>query len=162
MKIKRIIEIDEDKYKSLITMPNVYASEVCEVIRQSKPYNDTGDCISRSALIKAFKEECCGNCHLCERYAVFENGIHHCGLINNAPTVEESEIWEGGFADGLAAGAKWSERQKGEWIELPKAFDSRELPCKCSACGHILSFMNYYPKSKFCPNCGADMRGSKE
>lgn len=52
-------------------------------------------------------------------------------------------------------------RPKGTWIELPKAYDSRELPCKCSLCGHILSFMNYYPKSNFCPNCGADMRGGK-
>lgn len=47
---------------------------------------------------------------------------------------------------------------EGEWLELPKAFDSRELPCKCSICEHILSFINFYPKSNFCPNCGADMR----
>ena len=56
-----------------------------------------------------------------------------------------------------AAKAKYR-RPQGEWIELPKAFDSRELPCKCSLCGHILSFMNYYPKSRFCPDCGADMQ----
>lgn len=48
---------------------------------------------------------------------------------------------------------------KGEWIELPKAFNANENPCECSKCGHILSFMNGYPKSNFCPNCGADMRG---
>ena len=54
------------------------------------------------------------------------------------------------------------ERPKGEWIELPKAFDSKELPCKCSICEHILSFINFYPKSNFCPNCGADMRGKEE
>jgi len=45
------------------------------------------------------------------------------------------------------------------WIELPKALNPNENPCKCSNCGHILSFMNYYPKSKYCPNCGADMGG---
>ena len=55
-----------------------------------------------------------------------------------------------------------SERQTGEWIELPKALDANENPCKCSACGHILSFMHCYPKSNFCPNCGADMRGDGE
>lgn len=48
------------------------------------------------------------------------------------------------------------------WIELPKALNSNENPCKCSNCDHILSFMNYYPKSKYCPNCGARMDGDKE
>lgn len=43
------------------------------------------------------------------------------------------------------------------WIELPKALNPNENPCKCSNCGHVLSFMNYYPKSKYCPNCGARM-----
>lgn len=55
---------------------------------------------------------------------------------------------------------KWdSAENKGEWIELPKALNPNENPCECSKCGHILSFMNGYPKSNFCPNCGADMRG---
>ena len=49
-------------------------------------------------------------------------------------------------------------QKSGKWIELPKALNPNENPCKCSECGHILSFMNYYPKSNFCPNCGADMR----
>lgn len=43
------------------------------------------------------------------------------------------------------------------WIELPKALNPNENPCKCSHCGHILSFMNYYPKSKYCDDCGAKM-----
>ena len=47
----------------------------------------------------------------------------------------------------------------GEWIELPKALNPEETPCKCSSCGHILSFYGHYKKSNFCPNCGADMRG---
>ena len=51
--------------------------------------------------------------------------------------------------------------RRGRWIELPKAMNPNENPCKCSNCGHILSFMNYYPKSKYCPNCGADMRGEE-
>lgn len=50
------------------------------------------------------------------------------------------------------------------WIELPKALNSNENPCQCSNCKHILSFMNYYPKSKYCPNCGArmDLKGGDE
>ena len=49
------------------------------------------------------------------------------------------------------------EVRHGRWIELPKALNPEETPCKCSVCGHILSFYGYYPKSKFCPNCGARM-----
>ena len=52
-------------------------------------------------------------------------------------------------------------QKSGEWIELPKALNPNENPCKCSECGHILSFMNCYPKSNYCPNCGADMRGAE-
>lgn len=43
------------------------------------------------------------------------------------------------------------------WIELPKALNPNENPCKCSNCGHILSFMNGYHKSKYCDDCGARM-----
>lgn len=48
------------------------------------------------------------------------------------------------------------------WIELPKALNPNENPCKCSNCGHVLSFMNYYPKSKYCDDCGARMDGDAE
>lgn len=56
------------------------------------------------------------------------------------------------------------EPQTGKWIELPKALNQNENPCECSNCGHILSFMNGYPKSNYCPNCGAKMevKGDKE
>lgn len=43
------------------------------------------------------------------------------------------------------------------WIELSNALNLNENPCKCSNCGHILSFMNHYPKSKYCDECGAKM-----
>lgn len=43
------------------------------------------------------------------------------------------------------------------WIELPKALNPNENPCKCSNCGHILSFYYHYPKSKYCDECGAKM-----
>ena len=48
------------------------------------------------------------------------------------------------------------------WIELPKlpkALNRNENPCKCSNCGHTLIFMNGYPKSKRCDDCGARMDG---
>ena len=46
---------------------------------------------------------------------------------------------------------------RGYWIELPKAWNPSETPCRCSICGHVLSFYNSYPKSKYCPNCGSEM-----
>lgn len=81
-------------------------------------------------------------------------------LIDNAPSIPLPDFKEG-YKQAILDGETNFSRPQGEWIELPKAFDSRELPCKCSLCGHILSFMNYYPKSNFCPNCGADMREVK-
>lgn len=52
-------------------------------------------------------------------------------LINNAPTVE---------------------RPKGEWKH--NGFCVTTTQYKCSKCG-----MHSLDRSKFCPNCGADMRG---
>lgn len=54
------------------------------------------------------------------------------------------------------------EVRHGRWIELPKALNPEETPCKCSTCGHILSFYGYYPKSNFCPHCGARMDGKAD
>lgn len=60
----------------------------------------------------------------------------------------------------LAIKALENERPQGVWIKNAENWDYINPPflCKCSFCGHILSFMNYYPKSNFCPNCGAKMK----
>lgn len=60
-------------------------------------------------------------------------------IVSEQPTVEAEPV------------------RHGRWIELPKAMNVAENPCKCSVCGHCLSFYNYYPRSKFCPNCGTRM-----
>lgn len=40
-------------------------------------------------------------------------------------------------------------------------WDSRT--CKCSECGYQIAFSEYAErKYKYCPNCGADMRGEQE
>ena len=116
-----------------------------------------GDLISRAALkAKMF------DIPKPKEGATFWDGVDTVGnLIDNAQAVDlsgnEYFPFRTAYFYGVEAG-RAAARPKGEWIELPKAFDSRELPCKCSLCGHILSFMNYYPKSNFCPDCGADMR----
>lgn len=38
--MKLIIDIREEKYRHITEMPNVYGSEICEVIRNGTPYED--------------------------------------------------------------------------------------------------------------------------
>ena len=59
------------------------------------------------------------------------------------------------------------ERKKGEWIKatgmMPPEFHGHHC---CSECGNFANmeppFGNREDLSKFCPNCGADMRERKE
>ena len=53
-KVKLLIEIDEEKYRHITTMPNVYGSEVCNVIRNGIPITD--DIISRNRAITMLNE----------------------------------------------------------------------------------------------------------
>ena len=58
-------------------------------------------------------------------------------------------------------GADVRENVKGEWIDYgqyAEGHSHREIVC--SICGYTYKgFLNEY---KFCPNCGADMRGENE
>lgn len=74
--------------------------------------------------------------------------------------------WDSGYDTAIAEAFEYIKRVKvadvqaviyAHWIELPKALNPNENPYKCSNCGHILSFMNGYPKSKYCDTCGAKM-----
>lgn len=53
-------------------------------------------------------------------------------------------------------------RPTGKWKELEKIISPNELICECSVCGHVVSFLNDYPKSNYCPKCGARMGESEE
>ena len=44
----------------------------------------------------------------------------------------------------------------GDWIDGPCG--ARYFPIRCSVCG----YSTYDDATKFCPNCGADMRGENE
>lgn len=48
------------------------------------------------------------------------------------------------------------ERNVGKWEKKWHSYFKQELPC-CSVCGHF-SAMRW----KYCPNCGADMRGGPD
>lgn len=126
---------------------------VVETLEALRSERSQGDLISREALkAKMF------DIPKPKEGATFWDGVDTVGdLIDKAPLVPLPDF-KAGYKQAIIDGKTNFPRPKGEWIELPKAFDNRELPCKCSLCGHILSFMNYYPKSNFCPDCGADMR----
>jgi hypothetical protein len=52
------------------------------------------------------------------------------------------------------------ERPRGEWIK-PTVINGKAFSiCHCSACGGVPCGVD--ENTKFCPNCGADMRGEGE
>ena len=86
------------------------------------------DLISRAALKEQVKNEVCEVCFTSPDERQCSPNCKLCKfneLIDNAPPVEQSEIWEGGFADGLATGAKWSERPQGGWILVSERLPNR-------------------------------------
>lgn len=107
--------------------------------------------IDADALHTLFDEKCASECAICTFYENCKENLY-CGLIDLAPTVEE--------------------RPQGEWIKGREI--SREMiydkilhidyeNFTCSNCGLILDNLLYHfdgsPFYKYCPNCGADMRG---
>lgn len=86
-------------------------------------------------------------------------------LINQMPTITP----EIGNNDLITIAIKEPEQKKGKWIyEKINSYTSRTY---CSECGKSAPFIcvsdDYYGrnmhgetnKTKFCPNCGAEMRG---
>lgn len=55
------------------------------------------------------------------------------------------------------------ERKQGEWKKTLKNVMGEGYMWFCSNCGHEVyqDTSRPYPSEKFCPNCGADMRGSE-
>lgn len=99
-----------------------------------------------------------------------EGNIHQVVLladIDNAPAVKFSllpadeskeESYMRGYEHGKAEGLlKAPTRQKGEWIPQGGGFS---WVFKCSCCGWV----DGYPlneRHKYCPNCGAEMKGEE-
>ena len=46
-------------------------------------------------------------------------------------------------------------RKNGHWLKVINEFDTKAKRLSCSECGHQIDL-------RFCPSCGADMRGEEE
>ena len=115
------------------------------------------DLISRSALKVAIEKEL-DKANLTEYEACICVTSIYDRVIDNAPTVDISgneyfpyrTAYFNGVADGRATA-----RPKGEWI-----FKHNSSDIWCSVCD--MNFEEIPQNFKFCPNCGADMRGGAE
>ena len=78
------------------------------------------------------------------------------------------------ISDGIRNMPTYSfpDREKGEWIKIQSGDDKFPESIVCSKCKNENSHLDFdehgepigkvFITSKFCPNCGADMRGDKE
>lgn len=131
------------------------------------------DLISREALKKAFDEygeKAKFTQDFCQR------------LIDKTPTVEPFEPdyvgaerlkamqrgYEEGYHNGMKIGKTLNPKIKqGEWIypektDKEKGYGGYCSNCKCDMPIFVEDWKQKYCETKFCPNCGAKMKGGKE
>ena len=162
--------IDEEKIIDLLETEWGYEGireDISKLLRENaKPYDDSGDCISRSELKKAFEEvyPLATN----EMGGVANKQIYD--IINNAQTLRVPTLddlqgeYEKGLDDGYDSAKERLARPKGEWefVAVDTVYD--RFIYKCSECGRVIDVHSRedlkfsYP---FC-HCGADMRKGDE
>ena len=127
------------------------------------------DAISRDAAIKA--------CMGMSRYTGIDEAPYDYAesVLTQLPsvTVRQTEILDRRIDDKTVVfktldgkETEYVERQTGEWIEDTETYAGDHLSnYKCSLCGKIagswVQGLTQDKLFKFCPNCGADMRGGK-
>ena len=74
--------------------------------------------------------------------------------------IEHRVSWKDAVVDTLdALPPEQPEREKGRWEMKPDPYGFFEEIPVCSECGCTTEMRKTY---KYCPNCGADMRGEQE
>ena len=91
-----------------------------------------------------FHEHCLSNvCHDCEYYGDGECDNH----------IKAEFLYTAGYR----------KQSEGEWKHPPYApFGGSYEMKRCSVCGYKPDFDSDNPYTKFCPNCGAKMKGGAE
>lgn len=149
--MKLIIECTEQTYSECKKISGL--SETAFVIANGKPYDDSGDLISREAL----KTELNSRPFPQDYSTTLLLGVFN-ELIDNAPTVPTFtlEDMQNNWDDGAAHEAAKHDREKGEWIIVKDEKYGDNV--KCPFCGKELAGTDL----NFCCKCGADMRGDKD
>ena len=118
--MKRIIEIP-DKIVEAIQNGEDYRYDIHTAIAQSKPYDDSGDLISRKDLQEKHNESCAGDCACCAYgvdYTKSSDSKFHCLLIDNAQAVD---LWQ--MRQEATENALKKAREADRWIPV-----SEKLP----------------------------------
>jgi hypothetical protein len=166
--MKLIIDIPKATYDYWKEHKDEYV--LSEAIANAIPYDDSGDLISRSELMKAIGTMVEAEMPIDEKWAL---GLKHSlKVIDNAPTVEYT--FEEAFQKTVCEHRLYCPtRPKGKWVEreyrryLPRdaepyynndTYDEKthsyiDTHIVCSECGAERRFYH-----DFCGNCGADMR----
>lgn len=95
-------------------------------------------------------------------YTIVKNSVSFYSVCKELKTHKEysSTDYVKGYKDAMAVHEKLKVEHKGKWIVWT---DDRRDYAKCSCCdygeeGEVL----WKDTTRFCPNCGADMRGGEE
>ena len=151
--MKLIIECTEQTYSECKKISGL--SETAFVIANGKPYDDSGDLISREAL----KEQINATDFDFGDYYDNTDEIRKrvCEAIDKAPPVETFtlEDMQNNYDAGVDSVIGKYDKAKGEWSQYSfhdlGAFGDWDY--KCSKCNKVNGW-----KANFCPNCGAEMR----
>lgn len=123
-KVRRLVELEDRLLKDLnieglnpcMVISN-FDMDIANAIRGSKPYDDSGDLISRSALKKDLESIPIGN-HNADWLSGIITAIEHVEKIDSAPEVFTLEDMQINYDLGAASEAARHDRPNDEWVSL--------------------------------------------
>jgi len=143
--MKIVIDIPE-KVVTAIQNGEDYRYDIHTAIAQGRPYNSTGDLISRSELKKALHTFFDGKVIDEPAYILRDVFCH----IDNAPTVPMPDFKDG-YKQAILDGKTNYSRPQGEWIIVKDEKYGDNV--KCPFCGKELAGTDL----NFCCKCGAKL-----
>ena len=170
-----IIEIPDKMYEDAKSGKDIGESYfITQTIKNGKPYDASGDLISRSALKKRI---CCDEAIFYdetweELYDAVIKAIDEAQTIKfpemitiNSLTEQEKQKLIGMIHKTRLQKVNYEctvEKPKGRWVEQ-EGYDGDSY-YECSVCKDAFTLINGTPEDNnynFCPNCGADLRGDE-